>query len=108
MTNFYYEKTYSVEFANAVRALAEREPDLLERLEEGPRTIGQLEHQLRVGKEDRLELINKYAEDLAHPNPEVVLRAAENFTRDRQYLENKTKVYKACMAIRPPHYTPIR
>lgn len=108
MTNFYYETSYSDEFAAAVRGLAERDPHLINRLEEGPKTIGQLEYQLRVEPHERLELIHKHAKALASTDPNAVIQAAAAFTSDLEYLNERARVHKACMAIMPPRYIPIR
>lgn len=104
MTTFYYDDTYPEQFAEAVRALADRDPDLLKRLEEGPRTSGQLECQLRVDSRDRIETFNKHAAGLASTNPQVVLDAAAKLTADMKYLNDKAKAHRDCQSLRPPVY----
>ncbi len=104
MTTIYYDDTYPEPFVDAVRALADREPDLLKRLEEGPRTSGQLECQLRVDPLDRIETFNKHAQGLASADPQVVLDTAAALTTDMKYLDDKSKAYRACQKLRPPLY----
>ncbi len=104
MTTIYYDDTYPEQFAEAVRALADRDPSLLDRLKEGPRTSGQLECQLRVDPQERIHIFNRHAEGLSSQDPEVVLAAAAAFTEDKNYLDNKSKAYKACQNLRPPLY----
>lgn len=104
MTTFYYDETYPEPFAESVRALADRDPSLLDRLKEGPRTSGQLEYQLCVEPQERIEAFNKHAEGLASNDPTVVLAAAAAFTEDKAYLDDKAKAYRACQGLRPPRY----
>lgn len=104
MTTFYYDKTYPESFANDLRALAERDPSLLDRLAEGPRTSGQLECQLRVDAEERLRVVYAHAAALASKDPKVVLKAAENLTTDIEYINLKARAYKTCRELRPPLY----
>ncbi len=104
MTTIYYDDTYPEQFAEAVRALADRDPSLLDRLKEGPRTSGQLECQLRVDPQERIAIFNMHAEGLSSQDPEVVLAAAAAFTEDKTYLDNKAKAYKTCQGLRPPLY----
>lgn len=103
-----YNKHYSEQFASAVKSLAERDPSLLKRLEEGPRTIGQLEYQLQVNPDDREDLVHKYSDAFASDDPAVVLSAAAAFTQDRKYLAAKAKAHAACLAMLPPRYKPSR
>jgi|GEM_PF-5134760 len=104
MTTFYYDETYPEEFANDVRKLAARDPSLLERLAEGPRTSGQLELQLRVDAQERLSVMYTHVAGLGSKNTKEVLKAAAALTADMDYLNLKTKAYKTCQALRPPLY----
>lgn len=108
MTSIYYDTHYSEEFSKAVLALAHRDESLIERINEGPRTIGQLEFQLRVDSQARTDLVHKYAQALASTEPATVLEAAAAFTKDLEYLREKAKAHAACVAIRPAIYEPIR
>ncbi len=104
MKTIYYDDTYPEQFADAVRALADRDPSLLDRLKEGPRTSGQLECQLRVDPQERIAVFNMHAEGLSSQDPDTVLAAAAAFTKDKAYLDDKSKAHKVCQGLRPPLY----
>ncbi len=104
MTSIYYDDTYPEPFAEAVRAVADRDPSLLTRLKEGPGTSGQLECQLRVDPQERIQTFNKHAKGLTNPDPQVVLDTAAALMKDMKYLDDKAKAYSLCKSLRPPLY----
>jgi len=105
-----YYKQYPPDFQRAVAGLATRDPHLLSILREGVGSVTRLEFNLRSTPSAKGDILEKHQAALAQveTDPDAALEAVKTMMLDLAYLEAKQRTHRACEALVPPLYRPIR